>query len=86
MPNLVGSVILHGLSEANIIGAASGVFYAEGGSTTNYRSPNQLTSVSGASSYGAFTFNAGHVYPDIYQENINTIHPACIYMTHVIKY
>lgn len=58
LPNISGSMNLHGSGGANIIDGLYGAFTGLGGSTTNYRTPSDLTSKSGAGSQGGFNFSA----------------------------
>lgn len=58
LPNITGSISLHGVAEPNIIHSATGAFSGIGGSTTQYRTPANMSVSSGAVSSGGFAFNA----------------------------
>lgn len=59
LPNITGSVVLHGAETANILYRSGGCLSLSQGSTTNYRTPANLSSVRGASSGGVINLNFG---------------------------
>lgn len=60
LPNITGYFSLHGSEQANIIYSVSGCFIGSGGDLNNYRTPGNLSSISGASSFGTIDFRASN--------------------------
>lgn len=58
IPNIVGNIVLHGAGSANIFSNGTGVFTPGGGNPTAYRTPADLSSNSGAESFGTMGFSA----------------------------
>lgn len=84
LPNIQGYLALHASEVANIIYTESGCFQGSAGDSNNYRSPANLPSSSGASSYGVIHFNASNS-SSIYG-NSNTVQPPALTMSYCIKY
>ena len=84
LPNIQGYLSLHASAVANIIYNESGCFQGSEGDSNNYRSPANLPSSSGASSYGVIHFNASNSN-SIYG-NSNTVQPPALTMPYCIKY
>ena len=72
LPDIQGSLVLHGSEQANIINGTSGAITLNA-KYTSYRTPTQLTESSGATSGGALTFKASN-YNSIYG-NSDTVQP-----------
>jgi hypothetical protein len=72
LPDIQGSLVLHGSEQANIINGTSGAITLNA-KYTSYRTPTQLTESSGATSGGALTFKASN-YNSIYGAS-DTVQP-----------
>lgn len=70
LPNITGSIQLHGSERASILNGTNGVFSSDGGSSSSYRTPADLTEHVGVSSTGVITFDASRSNP-IYGNSIH---------------